>query len=96
MELPAHYAVPKAEGDGAVQAWIDLLPDWQTAHARTDTDRKADFGGPVAVCRASAPEAGERASGGSRRGLGAILEGDLPQEHGSAGASGSGGRMWLL
>ena len=23
-ELPAHYAVPKAEGDGAVQAWIDL------------------------------------------------------------------------
>ena len=31
QELPAHYAVPKAEGDGAVQAWIDLLPDWQTA-----------------------------------------------------------------
>jgi hypothetical protein len=27
-ELPAHYAVPKADGDGAVQAWIDLLPDW--------------------------------------------------------------------
>ena len=26
--------MPKAEGDGAVQAWIDLLPDWQTAHAR--------------------------------------------------------------
>ena len=24
---PAHYAVPKAEGDGAVQAWIDLLPE---------------------------------------------------------------------
>ncbi len=23
-ELPAHYAVPEAEGDGAVQAWIDL------------------------------------------------------------------------
>ena len=33
-KLPAHYAVPKAEGDGAVQAWIDLLPEWQTAHAR--------------------------------------------------------------
>jgi hypothetical protein len=26
-ELPAHYAVPKSEGDGAVHAWIDLLPD---------------------------------------------------------------------
>jgi hypothetical protein len=26
--------VPKVEGDGAVQAWIDLLPEWQTAHAR--------------------------------------------------------------
>jgi hypothetical protein len=25
---PAHYAV------GAVQARIDLLPEWQTAHAR--------------------------------------------------------------
>jgi hypothetical protein len=23
-ELPTHYAVPKAEGDGVVQAWIDL------------------------------------------------------------------------
>ncbi len=33
-ELPAHYAVPKADGDGAVQAWIDLLPDWQSARAR--------------------------------------------------------------
>ena len=33
-ETAAHYAVPKAEGDGAVQAWIDLLPEWQTAHAR--------------------------------------------------------------
>jgi hypothetical protein len=33
-QLPAHYAVPKAEGDGAVQARIDLLPEWQTAHAR--------------------------------------------------------------
>jgi hypothetical protein len=26
--------VPKSEGDGAVQAWIDLLPDWQSARAR--------------------------------------------------------------
>ena len=33
-ELPPHYAVPKSEGDGAVQAWIDLLPDWQSARAR--------------------------------------------------------------
>ena len=33
-KLPAHYAVPEAEGDGAVQALIDLLPEWQTAHAR--------------------------------------------------------------
>ena len=33
-ELPAHYAVPKSEGAGAVQAWIDLLPDWQSARAR--------------------------------------------------------------
>ncbi|HEX3493969.1 MAG TPA: DUF1801 domain-containing protein [Methylocella sp.] len=32
--LPAHYAVPKSEGDGAVHAWIDLLPDWQTDRAR--------------------------------------------------------------
>jgi hypothetical protein len=32
--LPAHYAVPKSEGDGAVQAWIDLLPDWQMDRAR--------------------------------------------------------------
>ncbi len=24
---------PRAEGDGAVQAWIDLLPEWQTARA---------------------------------------------------------------
>ena len=31
---PPHYAVAKADGDGAVQAWIDLLPDWQTARAR--------------------------------------------------------------
>jgi hypothetical protein len=33
-DLPAHYAIPKSEGDGAVQAWIDLLPDWQTVRAR--------------------------------------------------------------
>jgi hypothetical protein len=26
--------VPNTEGDGAVQAWIDFLPEWQTAHAR--------------------------------------------------------------
>src|SRR3989454_8907499 len=26
--------IAKADGDGAVQAWIDLLPEWQTAHAR--------------------------------------------------------------
>jgi hypothetical protein len=32
-ELPAHYAAPKSEGDGAVQAWIDLLPDRQAAQA---------------------------------------------------------------
>ncbi len=25
-ELPTQYAVPKAECDGAVLAWIDLLP----------------------------------------------------------------------
>src|SRR4030095_2699293 len=31
---PAHYAVPKSEGDRAVHAWIDLLPDWQPARAR--------------------------------------------------------------
>ena len=38
-KLPAHYAVPKAEGDGAVQAWIDLLPEWRTAHAsRVDAE----------------------------------------------------------
>ena len=28
------YGVLKAEGDGAMQAWIDHLPEWQTAHAR--------------------------------------------------------------
>ena len=31
---PAHYAVPKGDGDAAVQAWIDLLPDWQATRAR--------------------------------------------------------------
>ena len=25
--------MPKSEGDGAVQAWIDLLPDWQSPRA---------------------------------------------------------------
>lgn len=33
-KMPAHYAVPKSEGDAAVQAWIDLLPDWQSERAR--------------------------------------------------------------
>jgi hypothetical protein len=32
--LPAHYAIFKSEGQGAVQAWIDLLPDRQTDCAR--------------------------------------------------------------
>jgi hypothetical protein len=32
--LPAHYAVPKSDGDEAAQAWIDLLPDWQRDRAR--------------------------------------------------------------
>jgi len=31
---PPHYAVAKADGDAAVQAWIDLLPDWQSVRAR--------------------------------------------------------------
>ena len=31
---PAHYAVAKADGNAAVQAWIALLPDWQAARAR--------------------------------------------------------------
>ena len=31
---PAHYAVSKSDGDAAVQAWIDLLPDWQSVRAR--------------------------------------------------------------
>jgi hypothetical protein len=26
--------MPKAEGDVAVNAWVDLLPEWQTAQAR--------------------------------------------------------------
>jgi len=34
-KVPRHYAVPKSEGDGAVQAWIDLLPDWQSDRARS-------------------------------------------------------------
>lgn len=29
-----HYAVAKADGDDAVQAWIRLLPEWQSATAR--------------------------------------------------------------
>lgn len=33
-KVPAHYAVAKSEGNGAVQAWIDLLPDWQSTRAR--------------------------------------------------------------
>ncbi len=31
---PPHYAVPKSDGDGPVQAWIDLLPPWQGDRAR--------------------------------------------------------------
>ena len=31
---PKHYAVPKSDGDGAAQAWIGLLPDWQSALLR--------------------------------------------------------------
>lgn len=31
---PAHYAVPKSDGDSAVQQWIDLLPTWQAACMR--------------------------------------------------------------
>jgi hypothetical protein len=31
---PPHYAVPKSDGDGPVQAWIDLLPGWQPERAR--------------------------------------------------------------
>lgn len=31
---PAHKKVAKAEGDGPVQDWIDLLPGWQAAKAR--------------------------------------------------------------
>jgi len=32
-KVPAHYAAPKADGDGAVRAWIALLPGWQSARA---------------------------------------------------------------
>lgn len=31
---PPHYAVSKSDGDEPIQAWIDLLPGWQTARAR--------------------------------------------------------------
>jgi len=27
-ELRAHYAAPKANGAGTVQAWTDFLPEW--------------------------------------------------------------------
>jgi hypothetical protein len=30
-KLPAHYAVPRARGTGAGQAWIDRLPERQAA-----------------------------------------------------------------
>ncbi len=33
-KLPPHYAIPKSEGNAPVQAWIDLLPDWQSDRAR--------------------------------------------------------------
>ena len=32
-KVPKHYAVPRSEGDDAVQAWIALLPDWQRKRA---------------------------------------------------------------
>lgn len=33
--MPAHYAVPKSDGDEAVQAWIELLPaGWKQDRAR--------------------------------------------------------------
>ena len=31
---PMKVAKKAAAKHGAVQAWIDLLPEWQTAHAR--------------------------------------------------------------
>lgn len=33
-KLPPHYGVGKSDGDEAVQAWIALLPDWQSERAR--------------------------------------------------------------
>jgi hypothetical protein len=33
-KVPAHYAVAKSDGASAVRAWIDLLPEWQSALAR--------------------------------------------------------------
>lgn len=33
-KVPKHYAVQKADGDDAVQAWIRLLPAWQSDRAR--------------------------------------------------------------
>jgi len=32
-KVPAHYAVAKADGDGAVNDWIELLPGWQSVRA---------------------------------------------------------------
>ena len=32
-KVPRHYAVPKADGHDAVQAWIRLLPAWQSDRA---------------------------------------------------------------
>lgn len=33
--MPAHYTVPKSDGDAAIQAWIDLLPiGWKQDRAR--------------------------------------------------------------
>jgi len=33
-KVPPHYAVARSDGDHAVRAWIDLLPEWQSARAR--------------------------------------------------------------
>jgi len=33
-KVPPHYAIAKSEGDAAVQAWIELLPEWQSARAK--------------------------------------------------------------
>ncbi len=33
-KLPPQYAVPKSDGDAPVQAWIDLIPEWQSIRAR--------------------------------------------------------------